>query len=1107
MSKRMEDLAKRSRFRIGDIAVHPDRCAIIKDGEDIHLTQLTMSLLVYLAEKYPDRVSRELLLENVWKNTQLDDNPINKAFYELRNKLVDDATNPRYIKTVRSGGYRLILPPIFEKDYRSLRKRERSWFNGSPYVGLASFDDSHAEVFFGRERMREKVLRAMRTQLEDGSRFVLLHGASGSGKTSLLNAGVIPRLTQPGSQEDLRALAIARCDLASAQSGDPLAALAAALATWTLGDRPVFPPQSTEDLKNLLIDKPESIEHIISEAFRLHPDRKAAELPLAHLLLVIDHGEKLVDATPTDDRTHECFSRALTALCGCERTLTTMIVRGDFYQKLQDALPELMELKGSQGHIDVMRPSPREIEEMIRFPAECAGLDFERDPETGDYLDYRLREDARGKPDVLPLLQHTLNQLYENRDQENNLLTFAAYNQMGGLEGGIAHRAEEVFTELPPPVQSSLDDVLSLLLVVQPDTGAVSGSHPALDALDENAKALVYAFIDARLFASEQDDEHRPRFGVTHEALLRRWPRAADWSEKNQRLLRARAELCTAAKRWDKSGRQIDHLLNPGIPLIEALEVSRRKNIPLEKTEMDFVAQSDRRRTLNTMVRKAAIFGLIVLSIATTTMAIAAMKSRAKAEQRRDFAIRSNALLIGEFADKVDSTADSDLIEKMALLAIEYCQDIDTENATIDELISCSRAYRKLGEVQLSQSKYEETSKNIEKSVGLSEKALSKDRYGKKALTEAGEAKSWRGIIRQRKDGPESAASAWKEYLNHAQDLVKYHPEDPESHLQMSYAYTNLGSAESELGHYQKALDYFLMSKKIKESPSAKRKNRENDDAYELAVTSSFICNIYEKKGRLSDSHRCYLESIGVITKLLEKNPEANDWRRQLSSLLQFQAAVELDLGKPKQAWSTIDKAIYHYCRLILDDPENDDWLYYFAQAHLLAGDISRAKGDTYLAEEHYILAENSLSYKTTKNRHWKRVIAVAEFKASFYGMAGQDRKGMKSATSSLYDIYAADKKDKKAKYALAEALVSQAEYFHDAGAHNAAIRIANKTIHFAEDKGSREDEKYLVSLTARAQLSAMNTEIACQLALSYILNEYKHFDYISAFSEEPNCQ
>lgn len=1103
MSKRSDDLAKRSRFRIGDIAVHPDRCAIIRDGEDIHLAELTMSLLVYLAEKYPDRVSRELLLENVWKNTQLDDNPINKAFNELRKKLVDDATNPRYIKTVRSGGYRLIQPPIFEKDYRSFRKRERSWFNGSPYVGLASFDDSHADVFFGRERMREKVLRAMRTQLEDGSRFVLLHGASGSGKTSLLNAGVIPRLTQPGSREDLRALAVARCDLASAQSSDPLGALAAALATWTLGDRPVFPPQPIEDLKDLLIDKPESIERIIGEAFRLHPDRKAAELPLAHLLLVIDHGEKLVDATPINEDAHESFSSALTALCSCERTLTTMIVRGDFYQKLQDALPELMELKGSQGHIDVMRPSPREIEEMISAPAECAGLDFERDTETGDDLNYRLREDARGKPDVLPLLQHTLRQLYENRDQENNLLTFTAYREMGGLEGGIAHRAEEVFASLPTEVQASLDDVLSLLVEIQPDTGTVSGRHISYEALDANSLTLVQTFIAARLFAS---DNHRPIVGVAHEALLRRWPKASKWSEKNWLLLKARAELTVAAKRWDDFGRQKDHLLNPGIPLIEAMEVSRSKNAALSQIEFDLIEHSNKQRTFNARVRRGAVAALLALSMASISMATVAMKSRAEAEQRRGYAARTSALVIGDIADKIDPTADSELIKKMTGIAIEYCQGIDVEFASIDELISCSRAYRKIGEVQMSQSDLEKASSNIEFSVSLSMKALSKDKESKETLTEAGEAKSWLGTIRRRKGDIEGAISAWHEYLGHTEELIRLFGDDPESHLQKSYALTNIGLAEAELGNYEKALDYFYKSKEIKESPATKRKEKQDEDLYELAVTSSFICNIFEKKGRLSKSSSCYKKQIHAIAKLIEKNPSANEWRRQLSSLLQYNAAVELDLGNRELAQASIERAIYQYCLLILDEPDNDDWVYYFANAHLLAGDISRAGGDLYLAEQHYSLAEAQVSFKKEKLLPWGRLAAVAKFKISRYGKNGPDPNEMEKAINLLTDIYVADKNNRKTRSDLANSLISQNEHYRDTKDRNHTAPAAQKAILLLSASKNYENDKDQASLLVRAYLGIGDFENACHIASSNALKEYRNFDYFSAFSNEHKC-
>jgi eukaryotic-like serine/threonine-protein kinase len=1107
--ERKEHLAQRSRFRIADIAVHPDRCIIIRNKEEIDLAPLTMDLLVDLAENHDQIVSRELLLKRVWKNTELDDNVVYKAINELREKLGDDAGAPRYIKTVRIKGYRIIPVPEFPKNYRGQSKQERTWFNGSPYIGLASFDEAHADVFFGRERMREKVLQAMRAQLETGSRFVLLHGASGSGKTSLLHAGVIPRLTRPGTADDLRALAVAHCDLRSTQPSDPIYALASALTAWKLDDVPVFPPQPLESLKTFLIETPESIARIIDEAFQRHPDRESAEHPLAHLLLVIDHGEKLVDAVPTDSAEHRRFSRALAALCDSERILATMIVRGDFYQKLQEALPELMELKGSQGHIDIVRPNRDEIAKIIRSPAECAGLDFEQNPETSEtglYLDDQLIEDTHGKPDALPLLQHTLLQLYENRDKQHDLLTFAAYRAIGGLEGGIAHRADQVFASLPLEVQQSLDDVLSLLVVIQPDTGEVSGRQTSLNTLGKNAKTLAHAFIDAHLFVSDQDEHCQPRFGVAHESLLRRWPKASGWSKKNQRLLESRAELKAAAERWNKNGRRRDHLLNPGIPLIEAMEISGSRNTSLSQVETEFVVQSNRQRNFNTRMRRGAIAALFVLTMGSIWMAIAAANSKSEAERQRDIAARSNALVIGEIADRMDSTADSELILKMTAIAIEYCEEIKIDNASLDELVSCSRAYRKLGEVQISKSLLPEALDNINRSAWLSTKALSKNQKSKKALTEAGESKAWLGKVRHRNGDIGAAISAWNEYLNLTKDLVEYYRHDPKSHLQMSYALTNIGFAEIELGHYQKALDALSKSKEIKESRSAKRIESNSEDSYELAVTASLICNIHAKTGHLSEANRCYLKQIKAIKLLLESRPEANEWKRQLSSLLQFQAETELDLGNTEQAEENINSAIYYYCSLILDDPENDDWIYYFAQAHLLAGDISRAKGHPYLAEQHFKLAENSLSFERQAPQSWKRIIATARFKTFRYGTKNPNDKGIDNAIFSLDAMHAEDKRNRKIKFDLAESLISKADNDRNYNRNQSSKLAAVSAIEILSTTKDMDADKDQIALLERAYFIIGKSKEACRLASHETLKEYRNPNHSSALQRSADC-
>ena len=420
-------------------------------------------------------------------------------------------------------------------------------------MGLASFDDSHSDVFFGRSRMTAELLATVRNQIDSQRRFVLLVGASGCGKTSLLRAGMLPLLQQPGGFDGTQALSVAYCDLAGCNGGDLLPHLASALGGWSIESRPVFAPQRPDTLATELLQRPEAIDATVQEAFRRHPDRSLAEHPRAHLLLIVDHAEALVAAPGIGDDERAAFSTLLERLCDCARIMVVMVTRSDFYPKLIGAVPTIAERKAGDGHIDVLTPRPGEIAQIIRMPAILAGLGFEENAQTLARLDDVLRDAATQHPDALPLLQHTLQALYERRD-DNGTLTFAAYHEIGELEGALAHRAEEVFTSLPQDAQARLDVVLSQLIVIHPDSDSVNARRVLWSSLpDDDARALVESFVKARLFVSELSDGI-PGFRVAHEALLRQWPRARDWAGDNRRLLQAHARLRHATRRWVEEG-------------------------------------------------------------------------------------------------------------------------------------------------------------------------------------------------------------------------------------------------------------------------------------------------------------------------------------------------------------------------------------------------------------------------------------------------------------------------------------------------------------------------------------------------------------------------
>jgi hypothetical protein len=174
-----------------------------------------------------------------------------------------------------------------------------------------------------------------------------------------------------------------------------------------------------------------------------------------------------------------------------------------------------------------------------------------------------LRDAATADPASLPLLEFTLDELYKLRTG-SGVLTHAAYEKLGDVEGALATRADDVFRALAEPVRSALPRVLRLLVGI----GGGEGETPArriapLERLRATAEmaALVDALVAARLLRTDQDSAGESVVRVTHEALLTRWRPVAEWLDRDRELLRYQSRVSVAASRWDREGRPSDLLL------------------------------------------------------------------------------------------------------------------------------------------------------------------------------------------------------------------------------------------------------------------------------------------------------------------------------------------------------------------------------------------------------------------------------------------------------------------------------------------------------------------------------------------------------------------
>jgi WD40 repeat protein len=223
---------------------------------------------------------------------------------------------------------------------------------------------------------------------------------------------------------------------------------------------------------------------------------------------------------------------------------------------------------------------------------------------------------ASVNPDSLPLLEFTLDELYK-RKREDGMLTFAAYRELGGVEGALATRAGEVLASLPAPVQAAFSPVFreQVSLAAASDVPTrKSASFARLRSTPEK-RTFVDAFIAARLLTADRSGADGPAVvRIAHEALVSRWQKLADWIEENRALLQIRARIAAASATWDDGNRTRGFLLAIGGPLEEARRLLS-ENFDLSDEETAFIDASEQQASCVRLAKRAAVAALVGLTI------------------------------------------------------------------------------------------------------------------------------------------------------------------------------------------------------------------------------------------------------------------------------------------------------------------------------------------------------------------------------------------------------------------------------------------------------------------------------------------------------------
>jgi WD40 repeat protein/class 3 adenylate cyclase len=435
----------------------------------------------------------------------------------------------------------------------------------NPYKGLRAFEEADAVDFFGREELIEQLVKWLET-----TRFLAVVGPSGSGKSSVVRAGLLP--------------AIRRGDIPTSESwriadmfpgSHPLDGLEAALL------------RSAPDPPSSLMDQLERDEHGLHRAvLRLLPSDGS------ELVLVIDQFEEVFTLVEDERaRTHFLGSLEAAASDPHSRLRIVATLRADFYDR-----PLLYRGFGDmfKSRVEALIPlSAEELERAISGPAKRVDVSLEPG------LVAAMLGDVAEEPGALPLMEYALTELFDRRD--GRTLFLEAYREIGGVSGALGRRAEELYNEFDDAGKEAARQLFLRLVALGEGTEDTRRRVPraeiaSLDVDQHSMTTVLDRFGASRLLSFDRDGgTGSPTIELAHEAILTAWPRLHRWIDAAREELRTERRVAAAAREWTESDRDPSFLLG-GSRLEQAERWQAGSGIAITPEERDYLDASREQR-------------------------------------------------------------------------------------------------------------------------------------------------------------------------------------------------------------------------------------------------------------------------------------------------------------------------------------------------------------------------------------------------------------------------------------------------------------------------------------------------------------------------------
>ena len=918
---------------------------------------------------------------------------------------------------------------------------------GSPFRGLAAFGARHASVFFGRSHDTARAIDLWREAGSRGSPYLLVVGASGAGKSSLAHAGLLPRLTTPGVIKDVDVWRVAVMRPGDSPAG-PFAALAAALMQDEAGlpkeeegRGPALPEiargdsQTPAELASVLrhADAAAAVKPIINALSRVGTAEQSRERygrdVRCDLVLLIDQLDELFAASVSEtERTG--FIDLIAALVATGRVWVVVTLRADFYARMLEQ-PALKTLKELGATYDLAPPGAAELAEIVRSPAEAAGLVFETDAATGERLDARLLREA-DRPDMLPLVQLALSRLFEARESVGDelRLPLKAYDSLGGLKGIVDEAGETALASLGEAETARLARLLRQLAVpAHAQDGIARGALTiravplAQAAPDETARKLVDVLVTARLLTTS-GIEADARVRLAHQRVLDDWSRARTIVADSADFYRIRADLEESRRKWEAGKRRSELLLSRGLPLAEAESIVGNHRDELAPEVLAYVRASRIRANRAQMIGWSAAAVFFLVAIGAGVAAKVAFDQRAAAEAARLQAERE-----AQRADR-NFTAAKQTVDGLIFNIAQGLRDVagmrnetirkvlETVQKTTDQLIEAapddpnllrSRAvmFNNFVDTYLAAGDLKDATAAAIQGLEIARKLAARDPGNAPAQRGLSVSLNTLGDVKLLGGDRVGALAAYQEALDIARKLVAQDPGNAPAQRDVAVSLNRLGDVKRRggdragaLAAYQEMLD--IARKLAAQDPGNAPAQRD------VAVSLHRLGDMKLQGGDRAGALAAYQEMLDIARKLAAEDQDNAPAQRGVSVSLEKLGDVKLTSGDQAGALAAYQESLDIARKLAAQDPGNAQAQRDVSVSLVNVGGMKLQGGDqtgALAAYQESLDIRRKLAAQDQGNAQAQRDVSVSLVNVGGMKLTGGDRAGALAAYQESLDI------------------------------------------------------------------------------------------------------